>query len=550
MAAKKTAPPTPPAPAKGKGKQPPGGQPPEKGAAAPAAPAAPGPKPAKLSPRPKQPKLRPGRTLVPVPPMGRDAKKAPREPGEERVQQWGARGAPGVDALIGWDVEGVAGALRRQANGDSTQAGLMLDDLKIHPIVFNCIQARQEAWRTLPKVIQPGRGDGAVRFADFWREVMPDILSDDVLDDWWVHTEFMGKSVSGMDWEVRTDGRDRWWLPVVKPWHPSNITHRFIPVPEDRSVDGMATIANTRSLGPVIVEPGMGRWVEIAKGALAPWMNGLIRALGEPWLGDIYTLRDNMALQERFGQGIIKMFHPVEWNSEQIESSIFSVRSSGRGGVVSCPMDREGKRRVDLETLKADAVGAQIFDLSERRLLRRFLITLLGQDMTTVGQTGGFAQAAIHNQVLWHKRERDAARFGDARLFCDYDENGRARRRWVPYTGPIRQQIVRWIAYFNTGSFAMAPYTFWDATPPEDTLERGKAEAAMALQRAQALAALMKAVPTLQQLFPTVDAQFIVEQVAGIVLTRPDADGTDLARLAERLSPAERMSLLALLQEV
>lgn len=507
--------------------------------------AAPRPAPQKPAPPPPKPTKRkgerPSRTLQPVMNSGEAGPPAPKFPGdEERIGQWPMRGAPGVDTLFGWDVDSVGNALRLHANGQPRKSGLLLDDLRANPIVGNCVETRQEAWRTLPRAVVPGRGAGASRFADFVREVLPDILPDGTLDDWWLHLAFQGESLSGMDWEERTDGRDRWWLPLIKPWHPSQFYHQYRPDVAARTADGQVVVANTRDQGPLIVEPGMGRWVYVARGTLTPWLNGLIRALGEPFLGDTYTLRDNLALQERFGQGVVKFFHPVEWNAAQVDVGVATVRSSGRGGVISCPQTTgpDGKmiRKVDLEMLAADATGASIFDLTERRLLRRFLISLLGQDMTTVGQTGGFAQAAIHNQVLWHKRERDAATFGDARLVVDVDDAGKVRRKWVPYTGPIRQQIMRWVAWFNVGSFDAAPYVYWDATPPEDLTEKHKAEAQAASQKAATVASLVAAIPALRELYPDLDPSFVFEQCGVTLFRDPEA----IVRSVLRKIPEEK----------
>lgn len=446
----------------------------------------------------KAEKIKPTRTLEPL--RGDGSQNIPVDiPPTERVRQWPVRAAPGVRTIFGWDVATVADALRQHAMGNPRGTGILLDDVKVNPIIGHCIAVRQEAFRTLPRKIVPGKGEQANRFAKFWQEVLPDILPDGTVDDWWLHYEFQGESLSAMDWEERTDGKDRWWLPYIKPWHPSQMYHYYRPDRGERTPDGQVLAAITRDRGPIVVEAGQGRWVHIQKGTLAPWLNATIRMLGEPYLGDTYTLRDNLALQERIGQGVYKLFHPVEWNDMEVDAAVQSVYGSGRSGVIPCPTTPEGGRKVDLEFVNANAAGAQIFSMTEQRLMRRFLITLLGQDMTTVGQTGGFAQAAIHSMVLWHKRERDAAGFGDARLQHYMGDDGKEKRAWIPYSGPIRSQITKWIAWFNFGSFEAAPYTFWEATPPEDAAAKEEKEAAIGAQRAAALNQFVAGVTALEQ---------------------------------------------------
>lgn len=475
----------------------------------------------------KKERAKPVRTLVPIAGSGKQDPKPDKTPEDWRLQQWPTRGAPGVGlTFCGWDVETLQRALVEHAMGNPRMTGVLLDDMKVNPIIAHGIEVRQEAFRTLPRQISPGgvgpRGgqppDEFVRFADFWREVLPDIIPDGTLDDWWLHLAFMGESLSAMDWEERTDGRDRWWLPYIKPWHPSQMYHYYRPDRGDRTPDGQVLAAITRDRGPLIVEPGGGRWVYISRGTLAPWQNALVRVLGETFLGDTFTLRDNLALQERYGQGVTKMFHPVEWAFDKVDAAVGSVYASGKGGVIPLPMTADGKRRADLELLAPSAAGAGLFDMTERRLIRRILISLLGQDMTTVGQTGGFAQAAIHNQVLWHKRERDAATFGDARLVNYVDEFGKIQRKWVPYSGPIRQQIARWVAYFNVGTFDAAPFTYYDATPPEDALDKEEKEARAASSRATGLAALAKFLPDLA--LSEADLEYLLKQ-CGIILRAP-----------------------------
>jgi len=442
----------------------------------------------------KKGKIKPARVLEPAS-AGPDPQSLPEKtPDTESIGQWQVRAMSSTGSLFGWDVDTLGIALRSHVDGNFRESGMLMDDVTANPIIRHCLEVRQEAFRTLPRIVTPSREHDAVatRCADFWREVMPDIIPDSTLDDWHKNLEFMGFSPSGMDWEERTDGRDRWWLPRIRPWHATHTYMQYLPDFQPVSatqVDGRVFVALTRTKGPIIIEPGMGRWVFFQKGTLNPHMNGLIRTLATPYLGDELTLADNLALQERFGQGVYKLHHPVEWQGKNIDRSIRSIRESGHGGVISCPESSDGKRKIDVNLLEADATGYQMFDLTERRLLRRFLISLLGQDMTTVGQTGGFAQASIHNQVLWHKRERDAASIGDARLSIMTDDQGWTHKRWVPHNGTIRSHIVRWIAYFNFGSFEAAPYTWWDATPPEDRVEKEKIQLEAALKRSKALQA-------------------------------------------------------------
>ena len=423
----------------------------------------------------KVPDRRPGEVSPLLAHPGKVTMPDDRSPDDSRIQQWPVRAAPGVGTVFGWDVTSVRSALAAHASGSFSASGALLDDMVTNPILGHCNEVRKESFRTLPQNFTPGSGPNAVRCRDFLRELWPDICPLQTMDEWWTHRTYMGESVSAMDWEIRTDGRDRWWIPKIRPWHPSQTYRAFLPDMSNSpgaSGDGRVMVAITREKGPVVVEPGLGRWLMFSNGTLSPWMNGLIRNLAESYLGDTYTLHDNLALQERFGQGFFKLHHPMSWNDKQVANSMSSIRGAGRGGVVSCPEDASGKKRVDVDLVRADAAGYQLFDMTEKRLLRRFLIALLGQDGTSMQGSGPYTQMVVHSSILWNKREMDAANFGDARLSVQVDDYGLSQKRWIPHNGVIRSQLTKWISYFNFGNFEDAPYVWWDATPPEDRLMR------------------------------------------------------------------------------
>lgn len=444
----------------------------------------------------------------------------PEEPKVDPWRQWVVTSAPGVRSVGGWNVDTLNRALLAHVQGQFNGSGVLSDDLVSNPIISHALQVRQEAFTTLPRHVTPARLRDATarKCADFVRECLDDILPDQTLRDMHRHRLLVGQSVVGVDWEVRKDGRDSWWLPRLKPWHPS-LTY-YVYRHDPKSADGGRFWATTLSHGTVQVEPGLGRWLLLAQSDLAPWMLGLVRALGEVYLGDTYNFRDNLAAQERFAQGIFLFRHPVDWNDQQIGRSVASIQKTGSMGVVPLPFKENYK--TDLELLKTELTGAaQSFDSTEKRTIRRILIALLGQDMTTVGQTGGFAQAAIHNEVLWHKRESDAAAFGDARLSVEDDpETGARNKVWVPVTNCLRRQLLSWIAYFNFGSFDIAPYVWWDATPPEDIEAREERRAKDGQMRAQTLQTLANAIPLLQQVVPDMDVEFVLKQ-CGVPLKRP-----------------------------
>lgn len=434
---------------------------------------------------------KPAKHLQPVSTDG-EAPNLSRTPSLERIKQIPRFTGWGIDTLSGWTVDAMRAALAEHAFGTFRQTGTLQDDLFSNAYIRDAMEERWRCFTSLPTIVTPSsRGEGR-RAADFFREVLPEIWPLSTRRDQHKHLRFMGQSVCAIEWEERTDGKDRWWLPVLKPWHPSLIQYQYRF--KERSMDGGAYVATTLN-GLKLVEPGMGRWLLLTDGTLQPWMNGLIRVLGEPFLGDIYNFADNMAHQERYSRGILKLKHPANWKDEQIASMAAQIRQNGGGGVATCAQSTDGKTGVDLDLLRIDGAGYQTFDATEKRLLRRILIAILGQEMSTTATPGalGAAPAELQGSVLWAKLESDAAVFGDARLEVEQRLEGDRltdHKVWVPCNGPMRSQLWRWIAYYNFGSFDLAPYVWMNATEPKDYEARERRQVELGEIRARTAATL------------------------------------------------------------
>jgi hypothetical protein len=230
-------------------------------------------------------------------------------------------------------------------------------------------------------------------------------------------------------------------------------------------------------------------------------MSGGVRVLGESFVGWSENFHDNMAHQNRYGRGIMKLKYPRGYNVQELLQGAYSMAQAGGGGVLPCMADSEGRQLVDLDVLRADAAGYQTFDATEKRLIRNILLYFLGQDMTSLGQTGGYAQARVHQSVLWDKREEDARTFGDCRQETYKQQDGNHSRRvsiWEPSDGPWRTQLTKWISYFNFGDFDLAPYVWWDGSEPEMEEEKANDRCKRMQQQANALAYFGSALQKLQ----------------------------------------------------
>lgn len=455
------------------------------------------------------------------------AKQPPTQPPSDHIQQWGFFTGP--DPIAGWSVPLLANAVAEHKRGMFQQSGILADDMAAHPYINDCLEIRSEFLTTTPLVVTPAsRGDGR-RCADFVREVLPDILPLQILKD--LHRTYimMGISAAAIDWAEYRDGKDRVWLPRIKPWQPQ-LTY-YQQFADADTVDMGALVATTLNKGIVRIDPGESRWLLFSQSRLKPWLRGAVNTLGETYLGDTFNFRDNMSFQDHFGRGITKLHHPVSWKDEEIIVAAQSLRAGGGGGVMPCPRGPKGEPLVDVDIVQADGTGFKTFESTDKRIRDRILITLLGQNMTTVGSAGGFAQARVHENGLWRKFEADAAAFGDAVLTVTSQpqEGGfeKVARQWQPRDGVIRTQICRWLALWNFGDMDLAPYVWWNCTSPEDVKEQADGVAERAKSMAAAMQSLGTCVEKLQGagLVDGEDFEFdyLLEQT-GFKLKRDDAE--------------------------
>jgi len=448
------------------------------------------------------------------------------------LRQWGM--TAGSDPVAGWNTGDLAAALAAHTRGNFGESGRLSENMSTHPTIRHCLDVRAQVFTTCPLMVTAARrSPEALLCADVVREIFPEVCSRNVMRDAHRFGLQMGFSNTGIDWELRSDGNREWIIPRLKPWDPQLQNYVLLGDNPDRS-DGGCYLATTLSHGQVRVAPTGGRWLQFENGSLRPWLNGYVLTLGETWLGDMYNFRDNLAFQDRFGRGILKLFVPSSMRDEEANALADSIVYGGGGGVVPLQRNADGTDGMDLDLVKADGTGHQSFNSTEMRILRRILITYLGQDSMSMGMTGGFKQVQIHKEVLWNKREDDAEMFGDARLVVRYEARGRDLveiREWAPSEGPLRRDLWWWFAYLNFGDGELAPYTWWDASPPEDAEVRAKARAEQGGRHAKALADLSVAAEKLK-LKPD-QVEYLAEQI-GLSLHRPPEEDPRVRKMNGR----------------
>lgn len=439
------------------------------------------------------------RALDAVTPLGDEAKPPKKPPTDTTAQVPAWRTSLGP---IGWSVDNVRAALASHASGVFSATGLLADDFFLHPVIAKCLNERVDGlFNELPRKLTPGRENKQGRWVrDWFAEIQSEVYSDAIFKDMCRDELQMGQMILGWDWEERKDGAHRWWLPVLKPWHPSLTQYVYRSI--DRSVDGGCFLATSMNKGMLHVEPGLGRWMLAKRGERSPWLHGAVYSLSQDFIGDMQNFLDNLAFEERFGLGLMTYSHDETYQRGQVNQSTAAIANVGAGAVVPLRM-RAGTPLEKLDLVHTSGAGWEAFEATEMRILRRILMYYLGQDMTSMGQTGGYRQAVVHKGVRWNKHEETAGWFFDGRKTTDEEQPEKVI--WEPHRNTLYNQLSRWIGWFNFRDWDIMPLYWFDATPPDQMAEREEREAKQAKERAGALQALATALPVLQKAFPEKD---------------------------------------------
>ena len=445
-------------------------------------------------------------------------------PDQTRILQWPT--LYGQRPMFGWGLQEALSAVRQHVTGNFSVSGKLAEDMAGHAWIKSALEERMAVETECPTMwTVAGRTRDerrrAQRCADFCREVYPHVLPLHTRHTLHRHRLTMGQSIFAMDWEEVRDGRDRWWLPFVKPWDPT-LTSYLYGQGDATTVDGGSYCATTLSHGLVRVVPGDGRW-GVFRGRLEKaWLDGIVFSLAAEYVGDGYNFRDNQDHQDRWGRGILAMEYPDSMPQNEIAALLQSANDGGGGGVLPLPQLDE-KRGVKAELLRADGAGYQTFDHTETRILRRILVLLCGNDMALVGQTG-VAQNDPRVNTIWKKYVADAVATSDCAVASRRDEKtGKRVRVCVPADGPQRQQIWRWVAHYNFGDANLAPYTWLDATELEEYDRQQDAIAGRAQKISSAFSSVATAVKN-GLLKDDAQTEWALEQ-CGLSLNRPPEDG-------------------------
>lgn len=261
-------------------------------------------------------------------------------------------------------------------------------------------------------------------------------------------------------------------VPYMERWHPGLC--RF------EAYTG-CWYAQTET-GEALVVDAEGRvaegWcVSFVTDRLTSFLEGAVRAVGEPFLGGQFAERDTRRFSERMGQGIVAAKVPGQQaETEEAKRFTAAVERVGATGVIVLPQysDKDPDApspSYDLALLFPPAEGMKGLLALDDHEASKIRLRILGQDTTSKDSTGGgFARSKTGEGV------RQDLTQGDAEALEE-----------------LASQLFDAWALLENRPRRLFPCAEWDATPPEDKT----ATASQRAQSAQALGTLATALPAL-----------------------------------------------------
>jgi hypothetical protein len=212
--------------------------------------------------------------------------------------------------------------------------------------------------------------------------------------------------------------------------------------------------------GEVLVEPGLGRWVlHTPGGRVAPWQNGLWRAIGQAWIDKQHARLHKSNWEGKLANPARVAVSPHGATEGQIQSWWRKVMAWGVNSVFGVLPG------YDVKLLESNGRGYDCFLKTIERSDRDIVIALTASTVLIDGGTG-FANADVHAAIRHDLIKGDAEGLS-------YTLNTQGIPPWV---------VERW----GEQGLEESGLVEWDVTPPEDL---AKASTAMG-QAATALAAL------------------------------------------------------------
>ena len=365
---------------------------------------------------------------------------------------------PAVNIIDSWTSDRILNVLRCHEEGRFSDSSALWDfcgrderlktvlgtrDLSVVSLPF-CTEAPSK----IPSPLEEKAAE--VLLAGWWST-----FAEDVLRSWIREAVGMGFSLwQIIGWETKEDG---FWWPLLEAWPAASV---------EWSPTRRKWLVFTQGQGVVEITPGDGRWVLYTPFKNRAWMEGAIRQLAFPCFITAYDWTDWAQFNFDYGRMIRLLTVPANATPTQKETFKTNVRALGRSTnylMLEKNLDGSG---FGLDYKDPGAGSPTTFQSAIELSNKTKTLRVLGQSLTTdIPNGGSYAAADVHRLIRQDLLKADVEGLATT----------------------LREQILKWWAFYNFGDPKVAPWPKWDSTPPEDKKaksdsRKSKAEALVSIQ--------------------------------------------------------------------
>ncbi len=348
---------------------------------------------------------------------------------------------PSIRVLQTWRPPQIRSAISSSDSGHMSFAAELCDNLIADEIIGGALETRTGGLQGLPLEFRDGRGlesgDSplAPQLEEDWYHMFPEAETKQLASWGLILGVGFGEQVWG-----EFNGR---FVPRLKIWHPKSFTFNFAINRWQVRIDP----SDGQDVGLVTIEPNDPKWIVYTPyGEHRPWARGLWRGLARWWLVKNYAINDMGEHGEKGSLLAITATGERSPTFDQREQMAQELHNVGKDGVASLPTGFE------IELIEAKASIKELYIVQVEAADGAFILSILGQNLTTKVSGGSFAAASVHERV----------------------EGRRVRTDGETLSTTVRSQSLVYWTEWNFGSAAVTPWPHWDTDPPADQLLKAK----------------------------------------------------------------------------
>jgi phage gp29-like protein len=344
-----------------------------------------------------------------------------------------------VPPLVDATIATVRTTIAQHEIGIFQHSSLLAERLERSPRIMAALGTRTRGMLGLPFSVLPAETNRrrAESVAKRFEEAWPTIAPQGVIEELLRQRVLCGIGLAQVVWSTSS----REWLPRLVPWH---LTFA-------RWVDNeQAYDVQTRD-GRIWVRRGDPRWFIL--GPDRGWMRGVVRCLSLEAEGRELAVRDWARWSEKHGLPITIVRVPASASETDKSRFLDNVAAMGSESTILAPGARsKDEPGFDIDLKEVVDRGWQGFDKFIDVVATDVSIAITGHNLTTEVKGGSLAAAQVGDRVRYDYLE------------ADVDD----------WQASSREQFIGDWAEFNAGDRSLAPWLFWNASPPEDTKTRSE----------------------------------------------------------------------------